>query len=88
MIPYMVLLQMRRLHLASVKKIIEKMKSQPNGIRPDEADKVLTYYCYIQKRISGSHKQYVNNIGDVITIVQRKQLYEYEVKDILRRIGE
>ena len=27
--------------MPSVEKIIEKMKRQPNGIRPEEADKVL-----------------------------------------------
>jgi len=28
--------------MASVDKIIQKMKNQPNGISPQEADKVLT----------------------------------------------
>ena len=30
--------------MAQVEKIIEKMKRQPNGIRPEEADKVLGAY--------------------------------------------
>lgn len=32
--------------MPSVEKIIEKMKRQPNGIRPEEADKVLNAYGY------------------------------------------
>ena len=32
--------------MSSVDKIIEKMKRQPNGIRPDEAERVLNAYGY------------------------------------------
>ena len=32
--------------MPSVEKIIEKMKRQPNGIRPEEAEKVLKAYGY------------------------------------------
>lgn len=32
--------------MSSVDKIIDKMKRQPNGIRPDEAEKVLNAYGY------------------------------------------
>ena len=32
--------------MASVKKIIAKMKSAPNTIRPEEAEKVLKAYGY------------------------------------------
>ena len=32
--------------MASVEKIIEKMKNQPNGIRIQEADKVFEYIGY------------------------------------------
>jgi len=74
--------------MASVKKIIEKMKKQPNGIRPEEAEKVLKAFGYEPKRQRGSHKHYRNENGDVTTIVQRERLYEYEIKDILSRIGE
>ena len=64
------------------------MKVQPHGIRPAEADKVLKAFGYELKRIRGSHKQYRDARGDVITIVQRNKLYEYEVSEILKRIGE
>ena len=46
--------------MPSVEKIIEKMKRQPNGIRPEEADKVLRAYGYEGVRQKGSHKQYLN----------------------------
>lgn len=42
--------------MANVQKIIEKMKRQPNGIRADEADKVLIAYGYEGVRQKGSHK--------------------------------
>lgn len=40
-----------------VEKIIEKMKCQPNGIRPEEIDKVLKAYGYEaarQKEVTSS----------------------------------
>lgn len=37
----------------TVKKLIEKMKQQPNGIRPEEIDKVLAVYGYIPARQKG-----------------------------------
>jgi len=32
--------------MASIDKIVDKMNRQPNGIRIDEADKVLKHYGY------------------------------------------
>ncbi len=48
--------------MPNVKKLIEKMKLQPNGIRPEEAEKVLAAYGYIPARQKGSHRQYLNQI--------------------------
>ena len=35
------------------------MKQQPNGMRPEEIDKVLAAYGYISARQKGSHKHYL-----------------------------
>lgn len=75
--------------LAGIEKIIDKMKRQPNGIRPEEADKVLNAYGYEGVRQKGSHKQYLKReTGDVVTIKQENPLKKAYVIDILRRIGE
>ena len=74
--------------MPSVQKIIEKMKNQPNGIRPEEADKVLRAYGYEPVRQKGSHKQYLNAHGDLTTIKQETPLKKAYIKDILNRIGE
>lgn len=75
--------------MPSVEKIIEKMKRQPNGIRPEEADKVLKAYGYEPVRQKGSHKQYLNkDTGELTTIKQESQLKKVYVIDILNRIGE
>ena len=75
--------------MASVDKLIEKMHNQPNGIRMAEADKVLTHNGYRYDRKRGSHRQYINATGDVITIKEDtptiKAVY---VVDILNRIGK
>ncbi|MCM1566251.1 MAG: type II toxin-antitoxin system HicA family toxin [Dehalobacter sp.] len=72
--------------MASVDKIIEKMKRQPNGITISEAAKVLTAKGYRLARQKGSHCHYINAIGDVITIKKDNPLKAVYVKDILSRI--
>ncbi|MFA5384716.1 MAG: type II toxin-antitoxin system HicA family toxin [Eubacteriales bacterium] len=74
--------------MAGVEKIIEKMKRQPNGIRPEEAEKVLKAYEYEYKRQKGSHRHYLHQSGDLITIKIETPLKAVYVKDILNRIGE
>jgi len=54
--------------MPTVEKIIEKMKSQPHGIRLEEAEKVLAAYRYSFKRQKGSHRHYLNNLGELITL--------------------
>jgi hypothetical protein len=69
----------------NVKKLIEKMKQQPNGLRPEEIDKVLAAYGYIPAR----QKHYLNKeTGDLITIKQENPLKKAYVVDVLNRIGE
>lgn len=72
--------------MASVDKIIEKMKDQPNGIKMSEADKVLTSNGYRLDRQKDSHRQYINAARDVITIKDENPLKAVYVKDILSRI--
>ena len=73
--------------MPSVEKIIDKMKRQPNGIRPEEAEKVLKAFGYEPVRQKGSHKQYLNKeTGDLTTIKQDSTLKKAYVVDILNRI--
>lgn len=73
--------------MAGVEKIINKMKRQPNGIRMSEANKVLTAKGYRLDRQKGSHRQYINPSGNVITIKDESPLKAVYVKDILSRIS-
>lgn len=73
--------------MSSVDKIIDKMRRQPNGIRPEEAEKVLNAYGYKLVRHKGSHKQYLNmETGKLTTIKQENPLKKVYVIDILNRI--
>ena len=72
--------------MANIKKLIEKMKRQPSGIRMDEAEKVLEHYGYLLGRQKGSHMHFINERGDVITIKKDNPLKAVYVKDILLRI--
>jgi len=70
----------------TVEKIIEKMKKQPHGIRLEEAEKVLVAYGYSFKRQKGSHRHYLNNNGDLITL--KESLKISYINELLERIGE
>lgn len=74
--------------MANIEKIIEKMKCQPNGIRVAELDKVLTHFGYRLDRQKGSHRQYINSVGNVITIKDENLLKAVYVKDVLNRINK
>ena len=64
------------------------MKNGPNKIRPEEAEKVLNAYGYVFARQKGSHRHYINDQGDIITIVQENPVKRAYIEDILLRIGE
>ncbi len=73
--------------MSNVDKIIDKMKRQPNGIRPEEADKVLNAFGYKLVRQRGSHRQYLNKkTGELTTIKKETPLKKVYVVDILNRI--
>ena len=75
--------------LYTSEKIINKMKRQPNGIRQEEADKVLKAEGYELVRQKGSHRHYLNKeTGELITIKQENPLKKAYVVSILNRIGK
>jgi predicted RNA binding protein YcfA (HicA-like mRNA interferase family) len=74
--------------MANIKKVIQKMVNQPNGISPQEADRVLSAYGYRLDRQNGSHCQYVNQSGDVLTVRKTNPIKKAYVVAILERIGE
>ena len=71
-----------------IKKLIEKMNRQPNGIRFAEAVKVLEYFGYAFVRQKGSHAHFMNEKGELITIKVENPLKKAYIVDILRRIAE
>jgi predicted RNA binding protein YcfA (HicA-like mRNA interferase family) len=74
--------------VASIEKTVAKMKRQPNGIRIDEVDSVLRHYGFRLDRQKGSHRNYINKAGDVITVVERKPtIKSFYVGEILSRLG-
>ena len=73
--------------MSKIETLVEKMRRQPNGIRLEEAEKILKVYGYELVRQKGSHGQYLNIMtGDVITIKQESPLKKAYIVDILFRI--
>jgi len=74
--------------MAGIKKLVQKMKNQPHGIILEEVDRVLRHNGYFCERQKGSHCQYINSTGDVITIVAENPIKKAYITAILERIGE
>jgi predicted RNA binding protein YcfA (HicA-like mRNA interferase family) len=74
--------------MASVEKIIQKMKNQPNGISPQEADRVPYANGFSLLWQRGFHRSYRNDLGEMLIIVDATPLKAVYVKDILKRIGQ
>ena len=73
--------------MPNIERIIQKMKRQPNGIRFQELQKVLENNGYNMKSNKGtSHRQFINQDGNVITIKEENPLKAVYVKDVLKRI--
>jgi predicted RNA binding protein YcfA (HicA-like mRNA interferase family) len=74
--------------MSDAAKLVEKMKNRPNGIRFQEAENVLNAYGYVLKRRKGSHRIYISDSGDVMTIPEKTPVKRVYVEEILKRIGE
>ncbi len=73
--------------MSNIDKLILKMIRQPNEIRFQELAKVLEFYGYTMKtKIGTSHRQFINQNGNVITIKEENPLKAVYVKDVLKRI--
>ena len=71
--------------MASVGKLVEKMRNQPNGIWFEEAAKVLSHYGYKLVRTKGSHNHFRHENGDLTTVQYGNPIDKSYVKDILER---
>ena len=73
--------------MPTIDKLIQKMKRQPNGIRPEEAKKVLKAFGYEPVRQKGSHKHYLNKLtGDLTTIKQENPPKKAYVVVLINRL--
>ena len=71
-----------------IDKLLAKMKRQPNGIKPQEIEKVLTFYGYKVTGQVGSHRQYRHKTKRPITVVQENPVDRYIVKQVLQILVE
>ena len=75
--------------MASVAKIIEKMKNQPNNIRFEEAEKVLNKHGYAVSTKKGSHRTFRSSGGKHLCIPYKTPAIDkYYVGEILKRIED
>ena len=73
--------------MASAKKLIDKMKRQPHGVRYEEAKKVLESQGYYLTSSNGSHRNFKNTEGDRLTIKEdAPTIKKHYVDKILGRV--
>ena len=74
--------------MASVAKIIDKMRRQPKGIRFDEAERVLNYIGYKtgNRKGKGSHRVFRNESGDHLSVPYANPIDKAYVEQIVNRI--
>ena len=74
--------------MASISKLIEKMERQPHGVRYEEAKKVLESQGYNLTTKNGSHRNFRNANGDLLTIKEETPtIKKHYVDKILSRIN-
>lgn len=73
-----------------VVKIIEKMRNQPNGISPTDAEKVLNYLGFEEKNTKGSHKHFRRKSDGrwYTLVISQNPIKKYFVDDILEFVDE
>ena len=71
-------------------KLIEKMRHQPNGISPAEAEKVLLKLGFVIRGTKGSHRHFKRKSdGRWFTLViSENPIKKYLVDDILSIVDE
>ena len=71
-------------------KLIDKMRRQPNGISPKEAEKVLIKLGFIHSNTKGSHKHFKRKSdGRWFTLViSYNPIKKYLVDEILNIVDE
>lgn len=74
--------------MSRVEKVIEKMRNQPKGIRPEEAEKVLLSLGYYVDNQRGSHRQYRHKTKAPFTLVWENPVERYLIKEILTMVDE
>jgi len=73
--------------VASAKKLIDKMQRQPHGIRYEEAKKVLESVGYKVTSKNGSHRNFRNADGDLLTLKEETPtIKKHYVDKILSRV--
>jgi len=73
--------------MASIEKLIEKMRNQPTGVLFEEADRVLTAKGFRMDRQRGSHCQYIANDGARFTLPYKspiKKIYTGLILDLIK----
>ena len=74
--------------MASIDKLIQKIKNQPANVRYDEVERVYNHIGYYQVRKKGSHRQFRNKQGDVTTVQHNNPVGKAYIKELLTKLEQ
>lgn len=71
-------------------KIINKMRRQPNGISPEDAERVLNYLGFEKRRTRGSHRRFKRKSDGrwFSLVISQNPVKKYLIEEILSIVDE
>lgn len=71
-------------------KIINKMRRQPNGITPEDAERVLNYLGFEVRRTRGSHRRFKRKSDGrwFSLVISQNPVKKYLIEEILSIVDE
>ncbi len=69
-------------------KLLERMRNNPRGIRPEEIDHLLGYYGFEKRRSGSNHCVYRYREQVLIVSFHRDYIHPKSVKEILAILDE
>lgn len=71
-------------------KIINKMRRQPNGVSPEDAERVLNHLGFEKRRTRGSHRRFKRKSDGrwFSLVISQNPVKKYLIEEILSIVDE
>lgn len=70
------------------KKLLDKLRHNPKGVRFEELAKLLEWYGFELKRVQGSHYSYKRGSRHIVVVRRAHHVHSEAVREVLGIIDE